>query len=358
MNRKWLSSFAACALLGGFTFLHARPEPQSASPATEPPQTRSGGAFFLQLDGSVPPPGELPSGEGVFFLEPDAKLALPLESFDIAAAAPEFAPPLPFPPDPQGGTPVVVSTFVGPDPQDNIAFVGFEAGLGSQTVTGAPYCAQVTSEFTQTLQDGNKIERKNVATVCRDGQGRTRREQTLPAIGQYAASSNPPPRAIFINDPVANVSYVLDPVRKTARKMVLKIGRAPGGNPPQNDAGRRNGPDRNNGPRRDSDVSTESLGTMNIEGILVQGTRITRTIPAGKVGNQAPIQITSERWYSPDLRLNLLVKNNDPMRGQNTTTVTNINRSEPDPSLFQVPAGYTIIEPRILRRNGPGSSRP
>jgi hypothetical protein len=98
-------------------------------------------------------------------------------------------------------------------------------------------------------------------------------------------------------------------------------------------------------------VATESLGNQTIEGLFVEGTRVTRTIPAGTVGNQQPIQITSERWHSPELKLNLLVKNIDPMRGTSTTTLTNIRRDEPSPSLFQVPADYTVQEmgPRGMR---------
>jgi hypothetical protein len=242
--------------------------------------------------------------------------------------------------------------FVGPDPQDAITFVGFEAGLGNQVVAGAPYSAIVTSEFQQTLPDGNKIERKTTTPVYRDGQGRTRREQTLTAIGQYSANSTAP-YAIFINDPVSGVSYILDPANKTATKFTRRPGRGggpPGAGPGRGGRGGPNGP----GPRQNQNVNNESLGSQNIEGILAQGTRVTRTVPSGAVGNQNPIHVTSERWYSPDLKLNLLVKNNNPLAGQNTTTLSNIRREEPDASLFQVPADYTIQDaaPRG-RRGGP-----
>jgi hypothetical protein len=259
-----------------------------------------------------------------------------------------------------GGVP-----FAGPGPQGDVTFLGFQAGLGNRVVAGAPYSATVTSEFVQTLADGNTIQRKSAGTVYRDSQGRTRREQTLPAIGQYSASGNAP-QAIFISDPVAGVNYILDPVKKTARKMPGGPGRGgpggpvgpggpggpgrgPGGNPPQGNAG----------PRQNQNVTTETLNDMNnIEGILVQGTRITRTIPAETVGNQNAMQVTSERWYSPDLKLDLLVKNNNPTGGRNTTAFSNIRRDEPDPSLFQVPADYTVQEPpkRPMmrgRRGGP-----
>ena len=136
-------------------------------------------------------------------------------------------------------------------------------------------------------------------------------------------------------------------------------GRGPGGNPPppQGNAGPR--PER----KPDPNVTTESLASQNIEGILVQGTRIVRTVPAGTVGNQNPIQVTSERWYSPELKLNLLVKNTDPMRGQNSTTLSDIRRDEPTAFLFQVPADYTVQEPpnRMMmrgQRGGPPQAPP
>src|SRR5262249_5839186 len=158
---------------------------------------------------------------------------------------------------------------------------------------------------------------------------------------------------------------ILDPVKKTATKMVRPNfqggpgrggpggpGRGPGpggpGGPPPN-------VDRN-GSRR-HDAANESLGQKTINSVLADGTRVTRTIPAGRVGNQAPIQVTSERWYSSQLKLNLLVKNNDPQHGQNTTTVSNINVSEPDASLFQVPADYTVKETGRGRGGDRGSRR-
>lgn len=249
--------------------------------------------------------------------------------------------------------------FVGPGPGNDITFMGFQAGLGNQVVTGAPYSATVTSEFQQTLSDGNKIDRKTVTTVYRDSQGRTRREQTLPAIGQYSASTAP--QAIFINDPVAGVSYVLDPAKMIARKMSMGPGPGRGGRGgPGPGRGGRGGPGGNAGSNPNPNVTTESLGTQNIEGILVQGTRVTRTVPAGAMGNQNPIHVASERWYSSQLQLNVLVKNDNPAGGLNTTALSNINTGEPNPTLFQVPSGYSIQDPpkRPGFRSGRGGPPP
>jgi hypothetical protein len=91
-----------------------------------------------------------------------------------------------------------------------------------------------------------------------------------------------------------------------------------------------------------ANVKTESLGKQNIEGVEAEGTRTTRTIPAGEIGNEQPIVIVSERWYSSALQTVVLSKHNDPRYGENTHRLTNINRSEPAHSLFEVPSDYKI----------------
>jgi hypothetical protein len=92
------------------------------------------------------------------------------------------------------------------------------------------------------------------------------------------------------------------------------------------------------------EVNRESLGTQTIEGVQAEGTRITFTIPAGKIGNERPIVTVNERWYSPELQAVVMSKNLDPRTGDTIYRLTNISRSEPDASLFQVPADYTIKE--------------
>jgi hypothetical protein len=91
------------------------------------------------------------------------------------------------------------------------------------------------------------------------------------------------------------------------------------------------------------DKRTEDLGTQNIEGVDAEGTRTITTIPAGAIGNERPIEITYEKWYSRDLQLVVMSKHNDPRFGEQTYRLTNIVRSEPDPSLFTLPNGYKLI---------------
>lgn len=91
------------------------------------------------------------------------------------------------------------------------------------------------------------------------------------------------------------------------------------------------------------DSKTEELGTRDFDGVSATGTRKTTTIPAGAVGNERPIEIVYERWYSKELGMTVYSKNIDPRFGEQTYRLTNINRSEPDPSLFTVPQGYKTI---------------
>src|SRR2546427_6449418 len=100
---------------------------------------------------------------------------------------------------------------------NTFTFVNSEFSF-DKLVKGAPYSAQAVTEMTQILSDGNRIVNTTSSAVYRDGQGRTRREQTLKAIGNFSAHGEPF-QTISINDPVTGVAYVLEPHSRTARKI-------------------------------------------------------------------------------------------------------------------------------------------
>lgn len=91
---------------------------------------------------------------------------------------------------------------------------------------------------------------------------------------------------------------------------------------------------------------TESLGIQKIDGIDAEGTRTVNTIPAGALGNERPIDIISERWFSPELQIVVLTRHSDPRTGESVYRLENINRSEPHADLFRVPSDYSVTEPR------------
>ena len=86
----------------------------------------------------------------------------------------------------------------------------------------------------------------------------------------------------------------------------------------------------------------EQLGGKTIAGVYAEGIRMSRTIPEGAEGNDRPMTTVTETWRSPELKITLLSVNSDPRSGTRTTEVTDLDRAEPDPSVFQVPEGYAV----------------
>lgn len=271
------------------------------------------------------------------------------------------------------------------------------------TVKGAPYSGEEVTETNQMLADGTRIHRENKTSVYRDSEGRTRRES---------------PDNITITDPVANVTYLLDPKSMTGQKLPLA-----GGNfmfyRTQSSSGTGSGPatatfsmtSSADGPARIvvngtplddklvaeamakakasgstqtltyerhevftsaeggpevgvataggaggavmgprlrvapmKKVAGEPLGKKMMEGVNAEGVREVSTIAAGAIGNDRPIHVRSESWYSAELQMNIMTKRSDPRTGDEIFRLTNISRSEPAAYLFQPPTGYQITE--------------
>jgi hypothetical protein len=257
-----------------------------------------------------------------------------LAMMGTSAAQTEPATP---PPPPEGGA---VFAVQGPGGGMGGVFFHEEVGLGHKVVTGAPMTATVTVTRDHTLSDGNTIHNENQSTEYRDSQGRVRREVPFklatPATGATEGTM------IIIMDPVAGKRYMLNPQKKTAHEMPL--------HPPKPPAASANGEQvvvtgpgtEAAGMKLDQDVTMESLGTKTILGLQATGTRVTRTIPAGQIGNAKPISVVTERWVSNDLQIPLTMTHTDPMMGTMTSTVTSVTRGDPDASLFQVPSDYKI----------------
>jgi len=261
---------------------------------------------------------------------------------------------------------VTMSTQAGPGagPGPNMMFYSVESAGSSKVVKGAPYSAQIVTEHTQTLADGNTISQKQTGLLYRDSEGRTRREQALGAIGPVPAGPNPP-QLVFITDPVAGVSYVLDDSKKTAHKVPVAPGMAQGATMIASGVGQAGGVVMGPGPETEMRIETrvrvsgdtsgpppaqESLGSKEIEGVQTEGTRTTMTIPAGQIGNERPLVTVTERWYSPQLQATVLSTTKDPVMGESTYRLTNISLSEPAASLFEVPADYTLTEGPVVKK--------
>lgn len=226
---------------------------------------------------------------------------------------------------------------------------------GGAAVTGAPYSGEEVTEHVQTLADGTHITQPSPKTVFyRDSLGRTRIERTFPL--PPGASEAAGPNFIEISDPVSGAHYTLDPRNRTAHKF-------PGAPPPPPTGTMATtqrlavpapipalsvpSPDSQ---RARPQFSHESLGTQTIDGILAESERTTVTFPIGAVGNDRPITTVSETWTASELKIVVLRKNSDPRNGDSTTRLTNISRLEPDPSLFQIPSDYEIVDPQTPGR--------
>jgi hypothetical protein len=265
-----------------------------------------------------------------------------------------------------------------------------EGVVESRIVAGQPYSAEATTEFVQVLGDGNRISRKNTVRIYRDSEGRTRREEL---------GSGDTVQSVSIYDPVAHVSYVLDPNTRIAHKSAVKVlvtepgwavafGAAPHtlalkkhaelaavqgditlvapetavtpdldvqkAEKMKAEAGVRVDEGRGtlravvkNNPLEKS--SSESLGRQTIGGVDADGVRTTTILAAGAIGNEQEIRIISEEWRSPDLQVLVLTKHNDPRSGETTYRLSNIVRAEPGAGLFEVPADYTIRDSSYMK---------
>src|SRR5688572_9549062 len=265
-----------------------------------------------------------------------------------------------------------------------------------KAVKNSPFSAEAVSESVQTLADGNRIVRKSTSKLYRNSEGRFRRESTGASGGFYTFG-----HGVSLFDPIGGFRYMIDDHLKTTRQMVMNpklefkivtsVGqsleaaiaarkareeiRAARGTAAVTDKIREEikaavtaGPAPAPAPRvvvgsvvggealmgvgmpyaigsnhQKWETRTEQLGVQNIEGVEAEGTRTITTIPAEAIGNERPIEIVYEKWYSSELQLVVMSKHNDPRFGEQTYRLTNIVRSEPDPSLFTPPQGYKLI---------------
>ena len=281
------------------------------------------------------------------------------------------------------GQQVKATTPTPPTPPVAAAKILTEFSAGPEKIVkGAPFSAEGVSESVQTLADGNRIVRKWNEKLYRSSDGKFRRESTGgngTAFGALVTTGN----GVTILDPAGGARYTINTDDKTVRTYTLRApsavvvnGQAKGGEPiilngqsgsvmttvdgdkirAEIDAAKAATANAKalvsmaapaalampstNGQKWET--RTEDLGTQNFEGVDAVGTRTITTIPADAIGNERPIEIVYERWYSKELQMIVYSKHTDPRFGEQTYRLTNINRSEPDPSLFQVPNSYRI----------------
>jgi hypothetical protein len=90
---------------------------------------------------------------------------------------------------------------------------------------------------------------------------------------------------------------------------------------------------------------TRELGGRDFSGVRAEGNQRSYTIPAGEIGNRAPIEVSSETWYSPELQVTVYHKRSDPRSGEVVYRLDKLKRGEPPAALFSVPSDYTVRDP-------------
>jgi hypothetical protein len=264
-----------------------------------------------------------------------------------------------------------ISTSLSSDPNDTHGTMTFGAPFfHGSAIAGAPYSAEEVDESVQTLADGTHIRQTIPGKkTYRDSLGRTRTEQQ-PIHSPAGSRPNAPlsPTVVEIIDPVAHARYVFDlnePIahrqelpadesrRASSRAQIQStIGDSANYTTALSKSGLGNTPTAAKCPdgplpaksRHEEGPQTtmEDLGTQIIEGVTAEGKRHTTTWPVDSFGNDRPITTISESWTSADLKEIILSKSDDPRSGEHTHKLFNIDRSEPDPSLFEPPPGYTV----------------
>jgi len=215
---------------------------------------------------------------------------------------------------PDGGTRVmIVSIFIPP-------------------LANAPFTATVNTEWTRHLENGTTVTTKNHRAIARDSAGRIfeERRYLAPDGDQHQTSirqlefSDPSSHELYICDPAGHVCELRDYLR--SRSMVPAA------------AGESD--------TRANGVKREDLGHDVIGGLDTIGTRETTTIAPSTIGNDRPLAIVKEFWYSPQLGVNLVVNRVDPRSGTENFRVTDINLGEPDPKLFERPSDFSVVDAR------------
>jgi hypothetical protein len=193
------------------------------------------------------------------------------------------------------------------------------AGVFVTPIAGAPFTATVMIVSKQPTADGSVETRMSQALIARDSRGRIRNERH--ALMPEGFHGTPPLISVHVFDPATRISYFFNPATLIAREQLVA--------PP---------------PQQHADPNSVDLGYQTLNGMQARGSRITRIIPAEASGTGKQVTVTDEVWYSEDLHMNLLEEHTDPRGGKQSVAILSIERTEPSASIFEVPAGYKIVD--------------
>jgi hypothetical protein len=199
-------------------------------------------------------------------------------------------------------------------------------------IPNAPFSGVVNVERSYVRPDGSIVNFKTIREIDRDSRGRIHNESRV--FVPVSDTNTPGVVRIHLYDPLTRISTMLNPQERTF--WTQTVNNPPSTVPPAPRYASATG----QGLPQNEFTRVEDLGVHEIEGLLAHGFRETQTIPAENGGTGKETVITDEYWYSDDLRINLMIKHSDPRTGTVTMTVAQVARTEPDPSLFEIPDGY------------------
>jgi hypothetical protein len=198
-------------------------------------------------------------------------------------------------------------------------------------VADAPFAGTIHVERTVVQPDGRVVRLKTIREVARDNEGRV--YNVFRALVPATFGGTPPIMRIHFYDPETRNYTYLYPQQHTYQTGT--VNHPPADEPAELVAS----PMGSNAPLNRF-TKEEDLGTHPVEDVPAHGVRVIQTIPAASSGTGDEIVLTDEYWYSDDLHINVMVKHDDPRKGSITMTLMQVTRTEPDPSLFQIPEGY------------------
>ncbi len=205
------------------------------------------------------------------------------------------------------------------------------AEIGISELRGKPFTATARTTLTQVLPDGTKKTRTVEDHIARDSKGRIYQEQHLP----WTEDVNNPIDYVNIYDPVGkrrihidpqNHSVIIRPIERPIHYDALEYLTLKATRPGEH-------------------IKNEKLGTREFAGVFAWGRRTIRTFPAGTFGNAGSFESVEECWFEERWGIDVLRRRSDPRSGDQVTELINLTRSEPDPTIFQPPPGYTRQSP-------------
>jgi hypothetical protein len=194
-------------------------------------------------------------------------------------------------------------------------------------VQGKPYSLTETRTSIEKQSNGTTQTTVFVVHRMRDSEGRERSETSMLRNGVTGVP------VISLMDPVGHFTAVLISSIRTA---LVTHYAAPKALSPEEQAAA----DEKNTARMKmlnslpSTPDHEKLPPQTIAGVVAQGERLHLVLGGA--------QVTEETWYSPELKIQVKSYTDDPRIGQYNTIVSDLERKEPDPSLFRIPDDYKV----------------